>query len=58
MLTDIVTDRDAYFNAEYKSYQAVEDVDAVSGVERYTLVETEESKHYVHTIPEDVSLVD
>ena len=46
MLTDTVTDRDVYFNAEYKSYQAVQDVDAVSGVETYKLVETEESNDH------------
>jgi len=58
MLTDTVTDRDVYFNAEYKSYQAVQDVDAVSGVETYKLVETEESKRYIHTSPKDFNLVD
>ncbi|KAG4412682.1 hypothetical protein IFR04_014185 [Cadophora malorum] len=57
-LEKTANNRDAYFNAEYKSYQAVQDVDAVSGVETYKLVETEESKRYIHTSPKDFNLVD
>lgn len=49
--------RDAYHMGQYKSYKVVNvatDDETKAEIDKIKLVETEESKNYVHTFPEEV----
>ncbi|KAG4443019.1 hypothetical protein IFR05_001473 [Cadophora sp. M221] len=44
--------RYGYHNAEYRSYRLTTDEEVAAGVDMYKLIETQESRNYIHTFPD------